>query len=281
VAEYFEKTPRKAARWFRAFIVFALLYGITYSLHRIFNWVFFLGAAYSLFMSYFTLPVQPKIFQKQSKPFNDGGRATYTSPPKSPSIQTDKIKKIVRVITFSVVGFFAFLIVVGIFAGNDNDQPTTTTTPDEEQPYDSEDSSSSSESGGSNAAEALAYQGNEFINKGQPDSADIYYDRALAIDPDLMMAVYGKGLVLYNRGNPDEARTYFTKAYEGGYRYAWLSWVMGDLFEKSGDKERAISMYQECIQLDSTFTDSYNRLAELVPDDREKYLDLAQKHPAN
>ena len=270
--EYFEKTPRKAANWFRAFIVLALLYGITFSLHRIFNWVFFFGAAYSLFMSYFRLPVQPKIFQKQSKSFNSGGRASY-SPPTSGSIQEDRVRKIVRVVIISIVSFFAFLIVVGIFAGNGNDQPTITSNQEEpEQSYDSNEP---------NEADTLAYRGNDFINNSQPDSADWYYNRALEINPDLMMAVYGKGLVLYNKGDRDAAKTYFTKAYEGGYRYAWLSWVMADGFEKDGDKERAIQFYKECIQLDSTFTDSYKRLAELVPEERDKYLELAQKHPSN
>ncbi|MEJ0031071.1 MAG: hypothetical protein WDO15_12135 [Bacteroidota bacterium] len=107
--EHFEKTPRKAARWFRAFIVLALLYGITFSLHSVFNWIFFLAAVYSLFMSYFTLPVQPKIFQQQSKPFNSGGRTSYTSTP-SPSQLADRGKRVVRIIIFSVAGvFFLFM----------------------------------------------------------------------------------------------------------------------------------------------------------------------------
>ncbi|MEJ0031072.1 MAG: tetratricopeptide repeat protein [Bacteroidota bacterium] len=161
---------------------------------------------------------------------------------------------------------------IGIFAGNDDEQATSTTIKEEEQ---------SSEPNDSNEAESLAYKGNDLINNSQPDSADIYYDRALQINPDLMMAVYGKGLVLYNKGNRDEANTYFTRAYEGGYRYAWLSWVMADTYDKSGATERAVELYKESINLDSTFTDSYNRLAELLPEQKDQYLDLARKHPGN
>jgi tetratricopeptide (TPR) repeat protein len=271
--EYFEKTPRKANHWFRAFILLAVLYGITFSLHSVFNWIFFLAAAYSLFMSYFTLPVQPKIFQKQSKPFNSGGRTSYGPPSSSSSsaLQPDRIKKIGRIIGLSVVGFFAFLIVVGIFTNNDNEDTTTTTT-NEEESIDSDDP------GESNEAETLTFKGNDFVNNGQPDSADMYYDRALQVDPDFMMAVYGKGLVLYNTGNRDEANTYFTQAYEGGYRYAWLSWVLADTYEKSGATARAVELYKECINFDSTFQDSYNRLAELEPDEKDKYLNLASRH---
>jgi tetratricopeptide (TPR) repeat protein len=273
--EYFEKTPHKSNRWFRAFIVFALLYGITYSLYALFNWMFFLAAAFSLFMSYFAQPVQPKIFQKQARPSNSGGRTSYTPPPSSGSpMQPDRIKKIGRIIVISIVSFFAFLMLVGIFSGNNDDETTTTSTNEEEQ-------SDSNDSGDSNEAQALTFKGNDLINDSQTDSAEVYYDRALGIDPDFMMAVYGKGLVSYYRGNRDEATTYFERAYEGGYRYAWLSWVLGDTYEKSGSTERAIDLYKESINLDSTFTDSYNRLAELVPDERDKYLDLSQKHPGN
>ncbi|MEI9919290.1 MAG: tetratricopeptide repeat protein [Bacteroidota bacterium] len=268
--ENFEKTPHKAARWFRAFIVLALLYGITYSLHSIFNWVFFLFAAYSLFMSYFTLPVQPKIFQKQAKPFNGGGRTSYTSPPSATQL-ADRGKKIVRIIIFSVAGVFALFMLIGIFAGNNDDGTTTTTTTDEQ---------SSDDPPESNEAEALTFKGNDFINNSNPDSADWYYDEALDLDPDFMMAVYGKGLVLYNKGNRDEAYTYFTKAYQGGYRYGWLSWVLADGYDKNGDAARAIELYKESINLDSTFTDSYNRLAELEPDNKERYLELSRKHPS-
>ena len=270
--EYFEKTPRKAARWFRAFIVLALLYGITFSVHPVFNWIFFFTAAYSLFMSYFTLPVQPKIFQKQAKPFNSGGRTSYTSTP-SPSQLADRGKKVVRIVIYSIGGVFLLFMLIGIFAGNDDESTTSTTTIEEEEQSSAPDDS--------NEAESLAFKGNDLINNSQPDSADIYYDRALQMDPDLMMAIYGKGLVLYNKGNRDEATTYFTKAYDGGYRYAWLSWVLGDTYDKSGARERAIERYKECINLDSTFTDSYNRLAELLPEEKDKYLQLSQKHPSN
>lgn len=254
--EYFERTPRKANRWFRAFVVLALLYGITFSLHSIFNWMFFLGAGYSLFMSYFTLPVQPKIFQKQS-----AERVTYTATP------VDRTKRIVRLIAISVFSFFVFLFLVGIFSGNNEESETTTTSEPEETTDES--------------AASLTSTGNDLFNDGKYAEADGYYDRAIALDPGYWEAVYGKGIVLYQNGNRDEANTYFTRAYEGGYRYAWLSWVLADTYDKSGATARAVELYKESVGLDSSYVDSYNRLAELVPMERDKYLELARKHASN
>jgi tetratricopeptide (TPR) repeat protein len=272
--EYFEKTPRKANRWFRAFVVLALLYGITFSLHSVFNWIFFLVAGYSLFMSYFTLPVQPKIFQKQPKSFNAGGRGSYT-PPASPLTPTDRVKKVVRIIMISVVSLFVFLFLVGIFAGNDDEDQTTTI---QQQEGSKEEESSDSPQPNDESAQSLTDTGMDLYSKEQFDESDKYFDRALETDPNFMEAVYGKGIVLYHRGSLPEANTYFTRAYDGGYRYAWLSWVLADTYEKNGANERAVELYKESVGLDSTFVDSYDRLAALVPAERDKYLALAQKH---
>ncbi|HEX8060095.1 MAG TPA: tetratricopeptide repeat protein [Cyclobacteriaceae bacterium] len=251
--EYFEKTPRKANRWFRAFVVLALLYGITFSLYSIFNWTFFLGAAYSLFMSFFTLPVQPKIFQKQSKPFNSGARASYSPP----SFQPARNKKVVA-ITIAAVSFFAFILLLGIFSGNSDEASAT-----------------------NDSASDLTDAGMDSYRQEKYDEAEGYFDRALATDPSYMEAVYGKGISLYQKGNSEEANSYLTHAYEGGFQHAWLSWELADSYEKNGDPERAIALYKESIGLDSSYVDCYNRLAELLPEERDKYLELAAKHANN
>jgi tetratricopeptide (TPR) repeat protein len=269
VSDYFEKTPHKANRWFRAFMVLALVYGITFSLNSIFNWIFFLGAGYSLFMSYFTLPVQPKIFQRQSQSFNSGARATYGSAGSS-APQADRNKKVMA-IAISIAGFFFFLIMVGIFSGNDQDESSSEST---------ESTGVSPETSDESAAN-LTNTGMDLYTQEKYDESDGYFDRALVLDPGYMEAIYGKGIVLYQKGNREEANTYFTRAYEGGYEYAWLSWVLADTYDKSGATTRAVELYKESVRLDSSYVDSYNRLAELVPEEREKYLELAQKFAAN
>jgi tetratricopeptide (TPR) repeat protein len=123
--------------------------------------------------------------------------------------------------------------------------------------------------------------GNDFFNQQQYDSADKYYDRALSIEGSNMEAVYGKGIVLYQKGRVDESVTMFNRAYEGGFRYAWLSWVLADVYDKRGQTAQAVTLYKESVNLDSTYTDSYKRLAELEPVNRAKYLQLVEKYTPN
>lgn len=130
-------------------------------------------------------------------------------------------------------------------------------------------------------AQELVNLGNDLFNNEEYDSAGKYYDRALATDATNMEAVYGKGIVLYQQDRQDEAMAYFRQSYEGGFRFAWLSWVLADMNEKNGNTTQAISLYKESVSLDSSYVDSYKRLAELESFNREKYLQLAEKHATN
>lgn len=270
--EKFEKTPRKANRWFRAFVVLALLFGATFSLNSVFNWIFFFGAAYSFFMSYYLLPMQPKIFQgsqnrqRQSRPWQNQDQsyrneAEVVSP-------VERSKKIAIIIASSIFGLFFFLMVIGFLVGDPEEDVQSS---GQEQSYEPVD----------NSAAALVSRGNDFFNNQEYDSADVYYDKALVLDGGYMEAIYGKGIVLYQQGRIDEANTAFLRAYEGGFRYAWLSWVLADMYDKQGQTSRAADFYKESVKLDSSYVDSYKRLAELEPGNSDKYLKLAQKYSSN
>ncbi len=270
--ETFEKTPKKASRWFRAFIVLTLLYGITFSLDSFFNWIFFWAALYCFFMSYFTLPVQPKVFQGRPKQqFNYGsraGQAQTQSGQGGADVPAARGRKTVILVVSILLGVFVGIpFIVGLIEGFTEESSTTTDT--EEQSTSSEEATTGM---------ALVDIGNDFFNQQQYDSADKYYDRALADDADNMAAVYGKGIVLYQRDRRDEANAWFLRAHEGGYRYAWLSWVLADTYDKQGQSVKAVNFYKESVNLDSTYTDSYKRLAELEPANSAKWLELAQKY---
>jgi tetratricopeptide (TPR) repeat protein len=231
VEQKFNKTPAKANRWFRAFVVISLLYGITFSLDSIFNWIFFFGAVYSLFMSYFLLPVQPKIFQGNQ---NRSRQAQWQGPGEAYGAGNvspqDRAKKVAIIISASIGGLFVFLIVIGLLVGDpENEQQSDR----QEEVYDID----------SNPA-ALANRGNEYYNNQQYDSAEIYYNRALALDGDNVDATYGKAIVFDQRGQTSDAAEYYKKA----------------------------------VGLDSTYVYSYSRLAELEPEKQEFYLKLAEKY---
>lgn len=266
-SEQFEKTPKKAGRYFRAFILFALLYGITFSLNSFFNWIFFCAAAYSFFMSYFTLPVQPRIFQGRPKQERFNYRAPGGSQQASIDTQASRGRKVIMIVIGVLFVMFLIPFTIGLIQGFQGDNST------------SDDSSTTYEPEVSDVN--LVGMGNDFFNQQQYDSADKYYDLALNEDPDNMEAVYGKGIVQYNKGHIEDANIYFLKAYEGGFRYAWLSWALADMNDKQGNRERAVGFYKESVNLDSTYTDSYRRLAELEPANSAKYLELAQKYATN
>jgi tetratricopeptide (TPR) repeat protein len=261
--EHFEKTPKKADRWFRAAIVFALLYGITFSLYSIFNWILFLAAAYSFFMSYYLLPVRPKIFQQRGNSFQRGERQQQYTGSQSAD-PAEKVKKIALIIFASVFGLVFLIMFIGIFAGND---PETQT----------EFESTGFEQGTSPTATDMIDIGNDFFNNAQYDSAEKYYDLALNLDGSNSAAMYGKGIALYNKGQTDEATPYFKRAYDGGYRDAWLAWILGDVADKKGESTRAITYYKECLSLDSGYTSVYERLAALDPSEADKYRKMEQK----
>ena len=271
----FEKTPRKAGRWFRAFIVLALVYGITFSLHSVFNWIFFFAAAYSFFMSYFLLPVQPRIFQarpssSRGSQFDRGTRATQTQTQSVPNTQTTRGRKVIIGVAAIIFAMFMIPFTIGLIEG--------LTGQDSDSDYTSEDQSL--ETGNSDAMNYVDI-GNEFFDQQQYDSATAYYEKALKIDSNYGAAIYGKGIVAYNTGRIEEANRYFLQAYEQGYRFAWLSWALADMYDKQGQTVRAADFYKESVGLDSSYTDSYRRLAELEPANSKKYLDLAQKHASN
>jgi tetratricopeptide (TPR) repeat protein len=270
VSEEFQKTPKKANRWFVLAIVFALLYGITFSLYTIFNWIFFLASAYSFFMSYYLLPVQPSIFQ--GRPRSQQGRRGPAGNGDS-TIQMPAAAQVVKRVMFTLVGLTlfttVFFVVKGIVSSEDMQEQT------ELAPGETADVSEPT-------VVDLLSRGDDFFNNQQYDSAEVYYGKALEIEPANMEAVYGQGIVYWQTNRKDEAMTKFRTSYEGGNRFWWLSWVLADAFEKEGNPTQAIALYKEAIGMDSTnCSECYTRLAALEPENGARYLQLAAKHKSN
>lgn len=149
-----------------------------------------------------------------------------------------------------------------------------------------------------NNADLYLERGNAFLNADKSDSAMIEYDRALAIQPETEGAIHGKGIVYYNRKqygkaiesgeiairiNPkcddarlligdsfynssqlDSAMRWYEEAYSNGYRSAGLSHVMAYIYDTKGNTQKAIPLYKEAISYDTTRTEIYQRLGELV-----------------
>lgn len=141
-------------------------------------------------------------------------------------------------------------------------------------------------------------RGNAFLNANKTDSALMDYDKALVLRPAYKEAYYNKGLIYYNRkqyrnsinetkravdidpdyteamlligddfynsSQLDSAMTWYETAYSKGYRSAALSHVMAYIYDTKGNTQRAISLYKEAISYDTTRTEIFQRLGELV-----------------
>ncbi|HEX6224388.1 MAG TPA: tetratricopeptide repeat protein [Chryseolinea sp.] len=154
--------------------------------------------------------------------------------------------------------------------------------------------------------EAMVGYGKVLAIRDQHDSARIMFDMALAIDPDYKEAAYNKALAFYNQEDYDEAIallaqilqknedyyeaagllgdsyyaqkqfdqaiSWYSKVYENeGYRTRFLCHVMAYIFDTQGDYSRAIDLYKEALEYDSSVVDIYVRLGELLPGDEGNY----------
>ncbi len=207
-------------------------------------------------MSYYLLPVRPRIFEpfQRAQRQQFGGQTATQSP-------ASKAGRIALIVFGSIFGLFAFLLVVGLFTHDQAEQPAS----EETETY----------ADAPVTADDMVQSGNDFFNDSQYDSAEKYYDKALFIDDSHTGALYGKGIALYYQERQSEATSYFQRAYDGGYKNAWLSWVLGDIADKNGDIGRAMVYYKECLGLDSSFTSVYDRLAVLDPGQADAYRKMS------
>jgi Flp pilus assembly protein TadD len=153
--------------------------------------------------------------------------------------------------------------------------------------------------------------GDIFLAESNFDSALYYYDGILVENPSDEAARYNRALALFNqknysgslketaevlRLNPryqdalllagdnyyvqqryDSAIFWYEQAYDLGVRTAILSHIMAYIYDVEGNTDRAIPLYQEAVLYDSTKTDVYKRLGELIPEESERYRVLENR----
>jgi tetratricopeptide (TPR) repeat protein len=158
-------------------------------------------------------------------------------------------------------------------------------------------------------AEEWLGTGSWHLNNSAYDSAIFYFDKALEVEPQNTLALYNKGLSLYNLGRYQEATVplematefepgyseamlllgdchynavnyppaleWYTKAYELGERSANLSHLLAFLHDNKGESDPAIAFYKETLSMDSSRVDIYERLAVLEPVNANEYNRLA------
>jgi tetratricopeptide (TPR) repeat protein len=148
-------------------------------------------------------------------------------------------------------------------------------------------------------ADLYLERGNAFLNSNRYDSAWLDYNQAIRLRPDFKEAFYNLGLIhfnrkqyrdgintvkkalasdpeysnamaligdcFYNSSQLDSALIWYEGAYARGYVNAELTHLMAYIYDTRSETQRAISFYQETLSYDSTRTEIYSRLGELLP----------------
>lgn len=228
-----------------------------------------------------------------------------------PKASSSSIRPIVPLIILAVfVTFFLFLI-GSIFSSSDSDESSDIFIGGDEYysqgDYDSAYLSyRRAWQADENDTEAMVGYGNVLAFRNQYDSAALMYDKAFAINPEYLDAAYAKGAMFYNlerysdcialmdplvRENTDyyngmllmgdcyyalnqfdNAIVWYANAYEnGGMRSSALCHLMAYIYDTTGDHSKAIGLYQEALEYDSTIIDIYKRLGELLPNEDGNY----------
>jgi tetratricopeptide (TPR) repeat protein len=69
----------------------------------------------------------------------------------------------------------------------------------------------------------------------------------------------------YEQQQYDSAKHWYSKGYENGIRNAWICHVLGYLHDRDAENEKAVALYREALEYDSSKTEIYLRLGELYP----------------
>jgi tetratricopeptide (TPR) repeat protein len=218
---------------------------------------------------------------------------------------------------FFVVIFIVVVSVVTIFSDEDSDESVSSYDRAEQFRSDNELDSAKvyfakALRDDPTKAEAPMGYGNVFLSEENYDSALFWFEKALEVNNEYEDARYNKALALYYQKrydtsrdellrilknnaeyyeadvlmgdnfyaqeNYDHAIGWYEKGYAGGFRSAGLCHIMAYLYDLKSQPDKAIKLYQEALSYDSTRTQIYTRLAELIPEKSAIYNDLARKY---
>lgn len=130
-----------------------------------------------------------------------------------------------------------------------------------------------------------AEQGDALIKKNDLEEAVARYDRALAMDPDNLRALRGKGYATRRMGDIETAKACYERivAIAPDDMKAWLA--RGFVHAADGDNERALECYNRVLAKDpgnitATYLKLYISIQDLPDAEQEKaFVDFMQTHP--
>lgn len=131
----------------------------------------------------------------------------------------------------------------------------------------------------STRADAHYSLGYLFLERGRPDSALHFLDRAVAIDPAFADAHFKKGVLFASQGLVDSSIAAYRRAVAHDSRQFEAYNNLGVMLEGTGQVAAAIERYQAAIDANPGFAPAYANLARaaLLAGDRDRAIKAAHR----
>jgi len=114
------------------------------------------------------------------------------------------------------------------------------------------------------AAYTFSHLGQILTQKGELDEASVYYEKALALSPNLSEANFGVAIIEGARGNFAAAEKMLKKVVTSNPDYADAHYRLGLACEKTGDMQQALTAYQKAVRLNPNQANAQNNLATVL-----------------
>jgi len=132
---------------------------------------------------------------------------------------------------------------------------------------------------------ALENLGNAYRQQKNWDEARKLLERAVAVGPEDAEANYSLGMVFAQLNDTDRAYEYLQRALKSRPGYPEALNNLGVLYLRTGRRDQGVASFEECIRVAPAFDQSYMNLARVyalegTPDKaRSVLLELLQQHP--
>lgn len=280
-----ENEPELRVKKFRRLALIAIfLLAFTWPLGSFFIWIFLGATVYFIFLAYYYAP-RPNHARK-SESFSRTWDKDESREQKKPTVRLA-----VTIVIIVAASILFILMIIGYLSQADTVESSTGSLQE----------NADRETLRTNPSDlnALTNVGNQLYAQNQFDSALVYYNKVLAIDPQNSSGMFNKALVYYQKQEyeksiewskkcsslyPDntdaliitgdsyyaqerlsEAISWYRQAYDKGARGAELLNIMAYIYDQQNRRSEAIQLYKESLQQDSSLVAVYERLAELEP----------------
>ncbi len=96
----------------------------------------------------------------------------------------------------------------------------------------------------------LVAEGNELLQQGKPDQAQLYFGALVGRDPTNAIALQGVGLALYQQNRPNEAVPYLTRATQLDPKLVASQFYLGEVALRFNLPQEAITRLEAATKLD-------------------------------